>query len=145
MATTLRYALTTVCFAPCLGCLALWGWSLKNPQHVLYAGLSTEWIESRVQLWDVVAEVGVAAPIVAPPPKYLWYEFTFMGEKPAGWGAGDNFGVTQNSIYFPLWYPALIFALAGVGVLRFRRQFSIRSIMIATTIVASLIGMAVTL
>jgi len=48
-------------------------------------------------------------------------------------------------IWFPHWYAALIFALAGVAVLRFRRQFSIRSALIGLTVVAALLGIAVVL
>jgi hypothetical protein len=55
------------------------------------------------------------------------------------------FGHTAIGYYFPLWYPALIFALAGVAALRFRRQFSIRSALVCLTVVAALLGMAVTL
>ena len=57
----------------------------------------------------------------------------------------EPFGRLRHEFYFPLWYPALIFALAGVGVLRFRRQFSIRSAFIAVSIVAALLGMVVAL
>ena len=46
---------------------------------------------------------------------------------------------------FPLWYPALIFALAGVASLRLGRRFTLRSAIIATTVVAGLLGMAVIL
>jgi len=49
------------------------------------------------------------------------------------------------SCYFPLWYPVLIFALAGVGVLRLNRRFTLRSVIIAMTVVAVLLGMAVIL
>jgi hypothetical protein len=42
-------------------------------------------------------------------------------------------------------YPTLIFALAGAAALRFRRQFSICSALLATTVVAALIAMAVIL
>jgi hypothetical protein len=49
----------------------------------------------------------------------------------------------QHSLHFPLWYPALIFALAGVATLRLGRCFTIRSAIIATTVVAGLLGMAV--
>ena len=55
------------------------------------------------------------------------------------------FGVVGPLTFFPIWYPALTFAFAGVGVLRFRRQFSIRSAMIGLTVVAALLGMAVRL
>jgi hypothetical protein len=48
-------------------------------------------------------------------------------------------------ILFPLWYPALVFALAGVGVLRFHRHFSVRSALITISVVAALLGMIVAL
>ena len=54
-----------------------------------------------------------------------------------------HFGRYDHAIYFPLWYPALIFALAGVASLRFGRRFTLRSAIIATTVVAGLMGMAV--
>jgi hypothetical protein len=53
------------------------------------------------------------------------------------------FGVTEHIFYFPPWYPALIFALAGVASLRLGRRFTLRSAIIATTVVAGLLGMAV--
>ncbi|WP_145434816.1 hypothetical protein [Lacipirellula limnantheis] len=56
-----------------------------------------------------------------------------------------QFGVGEGWIFFPLWYPALIFALAGVASLRLGRRFTLRSALIATTIVAGLLGMAVIL
>lgn len=55
------------------------------------------------------------------------------------------FGRLPAGIYFPLWYPALIFALAGVGVFRFRGQFSIRSALVCLAVVAALLGMTVIL
>ena len=55
------------------------------------------------------------------------------------------FSLRGRTVKFPLWYPALIFALAGVGVLRFRRQFSIRTALICVSVVAVLLGMVVAL
>ena len=77
-----------------------------------------------------------------------WYIVDRVGKYPlsrfgAGAASGRQFGHGKRRLYFPLWYPALVFTLAGVGVLRFRRQFSIRSALIATTAVAALVGMAV--
>ncbi len=51
---------------------------------------------------------------------------------------------TLNPFFCPLWYPALIFALAGVASLRLRR-FTLRSALIAKTVLAGLLGMAVAL
>ena len=53
------------------------------------------------------------------------------------------FATAARSVYFPLWYPALIFALAGGAALRFGRRFTLRSAIIVTTVVAGLLGMAV--
>jgi hypothetical protein len=50
-----------------------------------------------------------------------------------------------TEVYFPLWYPALIFALAGVAALRLGPRFTLRSAIIATTVVAGLLGMAAAL
>jgi hypothetical protein len=57
----------------------------------------------------------------------------------------EQFGWTGPGVYFPLWYASLIFALAGVGVLRVSRQFSIRSALICVSVVAALMGMTVAL
>ena len=55
------------------------------------------------------------------------------------------FGIIYpDEAYFPLWYPALVFALASVGILRLNR-FTLRTALIATTIVAALLGMVVAL
>jgi hypothetical protein len=58
---------------------------------------------------------------------------------------GRVMGSKATIIFFPLWYPALVFALAGVAALRFRRQFSIRSALVAVSVVAALLGMVVAL
>lgn len=73
-----------------------------------------------------------------------------LGEEQAGQSKNStssrSFGQYRYRwFWFPAWYPALIFALAGVAVLRFGRQFSIRSALVTTTVLAALIAMAVTL
>ncbi|MBL9161958.1 MAG: hypothetical protein JNL18_04365 [Planctomycetaceae bacterium] len=60
-------------------------------------------------------------------------------------GQQGQFGSHANGIYFPLWYPALIFALAAISALRLGRRSTLRSAIIALTIVAGLLGMAVIL
>lgn len=55
------------------------------------------------------------------------------------------FTASDGYVYFPLWYPALILALAGVAALRFRRQFSIRWALITVSVVAALLGIVVAL
>jgi hypothetical protein len=48
-------------------------------------------------------------------------------------------------IWFPIWYASLIFVLAAVASLRLGRRFTLRSAIIATTVLAGLLGMAVIL
>lgn len=55
------------------------------------------------------------------------------------------FYLSGKKAHFPVWYPALIFTLAGVATLRFGRQFSIRLALICVSVVAALLGMAVIL
>jgi hypothetical protein len=51
--------------------------------------------------------------------------------------------VYLRGFVFPHWYPALIFAIAGVAALRLGRRFTLRSAIIATTVLAGLLGLAV--
>lgn len=50
-----------------------------------------------------------------------------------------------HGVRFPHWYSALIFAIAGIASLRVGRRFTLRSALIATTVVAVMLGMAVVL
>jgi hypothetical protein len=60
------------------------------------------------------------------------------------WREGEVFGQDDfGAVFFPLWYPALIFALARVAALRLGRRFTLRMAIIATTVVAGLLGIAV--
>ena len=52
---------------------------------------------------------------------------------------------TSVEVFFPIWYPALVFAFAAVGGLRLGKPFTICSALIATTVVAALLGMVVAL
>jgi hypothetical protein len=65
------------------------------------------------------------------------FELTIKSQGPFATGA--------RSVYFPLWHPALVFALAGVAAIRFRRQFSIRAALVAVAVVAALLGMVAAL
>ena len=130
----LRYALATVCFAASVGCciMLLLSWSgLASIDIPISKGRTIE-----VKLWLGEFRMRIDQPrssrLSAQP----------VAERVSD---GGRFVLTRRGVYFPLWYPALIFALAGVGVLRFRRQFSIRSALICVSVVAALLGMAVVL
>ena len=145
MTKFIRYAMATFCFAASVGCLLLWGWWSDKLINITYRAINYQ--------VSVQAEAGFASicsfseetPRQAPTwdavVTFILDEPWFYEELPLQ----GRFGHDANCVYFPLWYPALVFALAGVGVTRVSRQFSIRSALIATSVVAALIGMAVIL
>ena len=147
MATFIRYALATFCFAASFGCLALWWRSISDKSteqmvsyyskagayHVaIFNGQFHAYFASESIRWSEY--VGWLAISHAVPEGTLERRSTL-----------PSFGTSPLGYLFPVWYPALIFAFAGVTFLRFRRQFSIRSALIYTTVVAALVGMAVIL
>jgi hypothetical protein len=86
------------------------------------------------------------------PPDYtdgvFWTEFSsrIRDVRQARVDSNSLFHISRNGlVVFPLWYPALVFALAGIGALRLGRRFTLRSAIIATAVVAGLLGMVVAL
>jgi hypothetical protein len=148
MLTYLRYTLATLCFAASVGCLALWGWTASHPRTVDCAMFNLGRFSIDTQVCNGEAKITPYRLTRArPAPSFrtaalsgvylTQFELTIKSQGPFATGA--------RSIYFPLWYPALVSALAGVGALRLGRRFTLRSAIIATTVVAGLLGMAVAL
>jgi hypothetical protein len=152
MAKFIRYALATVCFAASVGCLGLWwrsttyfekaaGPTYLFPQRALYVEYYRG-IASTTFLDDPKGRLGGEGWewLGSTSDDYKIYEFYDIKNK-------GLFGIHEKMpmAHFPLWYPALTFTLVGVGVLRFRRQFSIRTALICLTIVAALLGIVVIL
>ena len=150
MANLIRYALATLCFAVSIGFLALW-WRSFNYSET-FSGPSV--FQGEMLYLHALRGTGtLGTQVIARTPHWKY------GSRPRaevespdstdGDEHGRRFGAVWKDaawfITFPVLYPALVFALAGLGVLRFRRQFSIRTALIATTIVAALIAMAVIL
>ncbi len=150
MAKYLRYALAVVCFAASVGCLALWWRSFSYSES---ASGPSVFQGEMLYLHALRGTGALGTQVIARTPHWKY------GSRPRaevesvesadGDENGRRFGAVWNDavwfINFPVLYPALVFALAGLGVLRFRRQFSIRSAMITTTVVATLVGMTVIL
>ncbi|QDT75122.1 hypothetical protein I41_43310 [Lacipirellula limnantheis] len=152
MAKYVRYALASVCFAASVACLALWWRSYATVDEI-----ETGFPISLLTTTGVggVSYLGFVGMSVAPD----WSDVGRDGWRLASYEVDSlhrdsvtsvtdesgQFGVGEGWIFFPLWYPALIFALAGVASLRLGRRFTLRSALIATTIVAGLLGMAVIL
>ena len=151
MLTYLRYALATVCFAASVGCLALWRWT--STQRDLRLAVICPSAARTVNFFanDGEASVGLGYPLTpSQTARGMQFASVTMSELEINglqaWRLEHGrFRHGKRAVSCPLWYPALIFSLAGVGALRLGRRFTIRSAIIATTIVAGLLGMAVAL
>jgi hypothetical protein len=155
MLTYLRYALSTFCFAASVGCLGLWVQGMLSPWcvaiEILNPVASGQVIigEGDVSIRHYIFPAGLTIPQGVGVSHY--YKVP-RAQMPNGAAAAQEeidgrgmFGQIGNMVFFPLWYPALIFALAGVAALRLGCRFTLRSAIIATTVVAGLLGMAVAL
>jgi hypothetical protein len=141
MLTYLHYALATFCFAASVGCLALWGWSISSGDQFL----GPHYFRSPQAIYLEVTDGSVIMQTIYRngPPLAGFERAMRMWPSPLELQDEGVFGLIGDTIYFPLWYPALIFALAGIAALRLGRRFTLRSAIIATTVVAGLLGMAV--
>ena len=146
MTKYLRYALASLCFAASVGCLGLWWRSFTvsdryvGPDYVSSTGhLSIQSYGGRVVIHD--------APGPRPYPR--WHRLQQTDESLQShskhMSKRARLGLYHTGVHFPHWFASLIFALAGVGALCFRRQFSIRAALICVTVVALLLGMVVAL
>ena len=143
MLTYLRYALATFCFAASVGCLALWIWSISQHNRILGASWYSDGrtIHASVNCGDTVVSLAPRNPL--PFHSRLQFRSATLRDLGHVESRPGHFGMRRSGVYFPLWYPALIFALAGVAAQRLGRRFTLRSAIIATTVVAGLLGMAV--
>ena len=148
MLTYLRYALATFCFAASVGCLALCWRSFEVTDRL---GIVAPRLLGSHSVY-ITAREGNSFVIAVRSAQMTPSGISLNSRAVGGRSVLDelasrhgHFATFTGGFYFPLWYPALIFALAGVGVLRFRRQFSIRSALICVSVVALLLGMAVAL
>ena len=153
MAKTLRYALATVCFATSVGSLALWWrgqtrWDMLVVPSALLLDRHTTVVSSYGRLEVTVHSKELTTQHGLNRPGWRHEQTTDVELRQELYESGAYtawFGKRRHSVYFPLWYPALVFAIAGVGVLRFRRQFSIRSTLVGLTVFALLLGMVAAL
>ena len=151
MLTYLRYTLAAGCFAASVGCLLLW-WRTASEKsshytisyHSISGAIYAQLLDSQVHAYfssETKRATGYVGRLASSRKAHASLLDWQLSQPQFGrTRRGYKYGVT-----FPIWYPALIVALAGVGVLRFRRQFSIRSALVCLTMVAALLGMAVVL
>ena len=135
MTKLIRFTLATICFGISISSLALW--------------LQSE-MERRTYFLDV--ENGEAIFEVRDGTAALDYQeaWRFGGVWRDRENAKKLFDAdvwAEGTLFarFPLWYAAIVFAVFGAGFVYVGPRFSIRSALVATTIVAALIAMAVVL
>ena len=148
MLTYLRYALAAVCFALSVGSLALWRRSADymDSAQAISRGALLQLTSFRGSC-DIQASTGLrymGGPITMSHSS-IKVDYPLSPGLGVDRGQSRQFRVGPWSIVFPHWFAALVFALAGIGALRFGRRFTLRSAMIATTVVAGLLGMIVSL
>jgi hypothetical protein len=148
MLACLRYFLATVCFAASVGCLAWRAGNLARREALDKVTLSVNSTSWNVEAFNGVAVTWVEA--CSPGSWNLQWKSVQMTDIAQALfheltSEQGQIGAFEHALYFPLWYPALIFTLVGVGVLRLGRRFSLRSAIVATTVVAGLLGMAAAL
>ena len=127
MLTYLRYALATLCFAASVGCMALWWRSATCRDKVEGPRLQSGIVYLESYHGTGIFELLYRPPRVAGDVSiFNWRHSTQKIESPRNsfdlrMEVFGNFGRIGRCIYFPLWYPALIFALGGVASLRLGR------------------------
>ncbi len=143
----LRYALATLCFAASVGCLALW-W--RGDARRFYFPVPATFGKVEGLFFEAWAGTGVIS-LAREHMFSIYSSRKAIGDEELRETLNEyrirqsrlgHFGRYGKAIHFPLWYPALIFALAGIGALRLGRRFTLRSALIATTVVAGLLGIA---
>jgi hypothetical protein len=158
MLKSLRYALATFCFAASVGCLGLW-WRSFNTRDLVLIDLIAEthcvldsyggeaFVECSEYTFDAPWQRQISHHAMSDDQSLFYsarsaVEFDEIINESNGIKNEGRFEFRSNSMKFPLWYAALIFTLAGVAAMRFGRRFTLRSAIIATTVVAGLLGMA---
>lgn len=151
MAKLIRYTLAAIFLTTSIASLALWAWTTTHQTQRLRARYVTKSMTSTFQAIGGIAyaSFGKGRPLRQTSTNSWNVEAKTLH------GLDDDFyvayirsygvfHVSSRSLHFPLWYAALLFALAAFAAICVRR-FTIRSLFIATTIVAALLAMAVAL
>lgn len=154
MAKFIRYALATACFAASVACLALWwrsmeyrdmliGPSFLAPTRALYFE-SFDGVLSTTLLTEAKTAIGFNSQWSRWYPSDTQWRRDQIRDRAATSG---RFGIEaeEPSAYLPIWFLSLVFALAGVAVIRVSRQFTLQSALVGMTVVVAVMGLAAAL
>ena len=151
----LRYSLATFCFAASVGCLLLWCWTLHYSADCIGLGY----------IWKVSApyqNISVSVEAMQGDARLDIIKDAFMQ---TGWQAygreytsrhvEDSDYLSQGRRFWvhrvdwrarcgaPLWFISSAFLAVSIAALRFDSRFSLRSALIAITVVTVLLGIVV--
>jgi hypothetical protein len=141
----IRYALAAICLTASVGCLALWWRSETHRMAIHLNGTSVTTNISSSAGYVVVFQYAEVRPTS---------DYTMTSRRQSDLNEAavrlrlerkGKFGVYSSGLHFPLWYPALVFAIAAVAAIRVGRQFTLRSALVGMSVVAVLLGMVVAL
>lgn len=153
MLKVFRYVLATTCFAMSIGLLSLWGWTVTHRNQLIRLSYIPQAGYSTSGALFTGVNSGEAF-LSAPQNSVHWSDGSWLRCQSAivteewrqSFASGHSqglFGVRKDSVYFPIWYPALIFAIAGASALKINGRFTLRSAIIAVSVMAGLLGMSV--
>ena len=158
MLKLLRYTLAAIFLVASVGCLALWWRSMTRTDTLCGPNYVSPHQVVFIETQDGRAIVSMAETSQEAINAGLATYWQHRSSTPAASNSIHGFMERSNKLeslfflsaipeifYFPLWYPALVFALAGVAALMIGRRFTVRTALIATTVVAALLGMVVAL
>ena len=154
MLKLLRYTLATIFLAASVGCLGLWWRSYACWD--LHCILTRPGWGQYIQTIDGMVIAELNAPVLFfRTYTHFSYEWSESRKNEVRVQLDNRYeehgrfysseAIERRELFFPLCYPALVSALAAVGVLRLGKRFTIRSALIATAVAAVLLGTVVAL
>jgi hypothetical protein len=146
MLKAIRYTLAAMCLAASLGCLALW-W--RSTLYLDNALVITRSVVVQLTSFQGSCRIFINANRPNSAAAFQLKVNSLEVDYPLSPGIRSTpkdtrqFRANAGSAKFPLWYAALVFALAAVAAIRIGRQFTLRSALAGMSVVAILLGMVV--
>jgi hypothetical protein len=134
----LRIAVSLACAIVCLLILVLWARSYSREDVI-------GCVDSRNRTVHFVSRTGGISLNTAnhdPTNPGAWRKY--VAWEPGIVGFGGFTTARSTSVKVPHWFPVLLFAtLATLPLIRWRWKYSLRTLLIATTLIAVLLGLVV--
>ncbi|QDT73375.1 hypothetical protein [Lacipirellula limnantheis] len=147
MSTVIRNALVILCVAVCSLCILLMLTSIDHRHKVFLTLPLVGRIDGMVQQGFAFIEVSPSSTTglgstLGLSSQHLHGQPGYFYSSQRGHGI---FGRGRNNVFFPLWYVILVFGLLAAFMYHFSGRFTLRSALIAMSVVAGLFGITVML